>query len=240
MTLPKIDFPIYELRIPSTDKPIKVRPFLVKEEKLLLMALASNDDQQIIDTTKQIINNCILDDTDISKLAFFDIDYLFIALRAKSVGEAVDVRFTCNYKADGENRCGFIFPVKLDIANVAVKNKDVSKDIKLTEKQMLRMKYPSYDIMKMLSSKEDNLSKKIKIIVACLDKIFDGDQAFSSKDYSKEELESYIENLTEVQFRKVDAFVSNLPYFLVVSQHECPKCNFKHRIEYTDFTSFFR
>lgn len=240
MTLPKIDVPIYELTVPSTGKPIKVRPFLVKEEKLLLMALASKDDVQIVETTKQIINNCILDQTDINKLSFFDIDYLFIALRAKSVGETIDVNFICNNKPDGVTKCSFVFPVKIDISNVDVRNKQSSKDIRISEKMSFRMKYPSYDLMKMLNSKENGMTKKIKMIVGCVERLFDGDQSYTPKDYSPEEFEGLIESMTENQFKKLEEFVNTLPYFIVTAQHDCPKCGFHHKIEYTDFTSFFR
>lgn len=240
MALPKIDVPIYVLTIPSTGKKVKIRPFVVKEEKLLLMALASEEDQQIIDTTKQIINNCILDKTNINKLSFFDIDYLFIALRAKSVGETIEVNFICNTIQEDKTKCGFVFPVKIDIAKVEVKNLKSSMDVQLTSKMTVKMKYPSYDIMKMLATKEDNLTKKIKIICACIERLFDGEQMYTPKDYSKEEFEAFIESMTEEQFKKLDAFINTLPSFVVVADHQCPKCGTKHHIEYKDFTSFFR
>lgn len=241
MALPKVDVPIYELTLPSTGQKVSVRPFLVKEEKLLLMALASNDDNQIIDTTKQIINNCLLTkDIDVDKLPYFDIDYLFIALRAKSVGETVDVNFICNHKPDNENKCGFVFPVKIDIANVMVHNMSNSKVIKLSDKLVANMKYPTYATMKRHMTKEDNLSRKIKIIASCIDYMIDDKQTYTPKDYSKEEFEEFIENLIEEQFERLDEFVSDLPYFVVKAQHVCPKCGFEHKIQYRDFTSFFR
>lgn len=241
MALPKVDVPIYELTIPSSGEMIRVRPFVVKEEKLLMMALASNDENHIIDTTKQIINNCILDEgVSVEKLPFFDIDYLFIALRAKSVGEAIDVNFICNNKIDGENKCGFVFPVKIDIANVKVLSNEAKKDIALSPKLIVKMKYPTYTAMKRLMDLEDNLSKKIKLVAACVDVMIDGDTTHSPKDYSKEEFEEFIENLTEEQFKKLEHFVNNLPYFVVTAEHDCPKCAFHHKIEYKDFTSFFR
>lgn len=240
MSLPKIDLPIYELTIPSTGKTVKVRPFLVKEEKLLLMAVASKDDQQIIDTTKQIINNCILDETELSKMTFFDIDYLFISLRAKSVGETVDVNFKCNTPTEDGGRCGFIFPVPIDIANVKVYNMDTPKSIELTPKISVKMKYPSYDVMRILSSKEDDFSKTIKLIAACVERVFDGENTYTPKDYSTEEFEAFIEGMTEQQFKKLEDFVKNLPYFVITAEEECPKCKTKHKAEYKDFTSFFR
>lgn len=241
MALPKVDVPIYELTLPSTGKTISVRPFIVKEEKLLLMALASKDDNQIIETTKQIVNNCILTkNINIDKLPYYDIDYLFIALRAKSVGEAVDVKFICNNKPDGINKCSFVFPVQIDIANVKVLNDDHPKDITLPSGLTVRMKHPSYATMKRMMSNEDNLTKKIKLIASCIDMMIDGDKTYTPKDYSKEEFEGFIENMTEQQFKMLESFVDKMPYFVVSAHHECPKCNFNHKIDYTDFTSFFR
>jgi hypothetical protein len=240
MTLPKIDVPIYELQLPSSKKSVRVRPFLVKEEKLLLIAVESKDQNTIIQTTKQIINNCLIDgDVNIDKLPFFDVDYLFIALRAKSIGETVTVNFICNMFTDG-NKCGAKFPVDIDIGKCEVKQKeDVSSTIKITDKVTIKMKYPGYEVMKRFMENEDAMSKKIKIMAASIDQIIDGSKILSSKDYSREELEKYIETFTEEQYKKLDQFVDNFPSFVILAEGKCPKCKFHHKLEYTDFTSFF-
>jgi hypothetical protein len=240
MTLPKIDVPIYELQLPSSKKSVRVRPFLVKEEKLLLIAVESKDQNTIIQTTKQIINNCLIDgDVNIDKLPFFDVDYLFIALRAKSIGETVTVNFICNMFTEG-NKCGSKFPVDIDIGKCEVKQKeDVSSTIKITDKVTIKMKYPGYEVMKRFMENEDAMSKKIKIMAASIDQIIDGSKILSSKDYSREELEKYIETFTEEQYKKLDQFVDNFPSFVILAEGKCPKCKFHHKLEYTDFTSFF-
>ena len=240
-SLPKIDVPIYELKLPSNGKPVRVRPFLVKEEKLLLIAVESKDQNTIIQTTKQIINNCLVDnDINIEKLPFFDVDYLFIALRAKSIGETVNVNFICNMYSEGA-KCGTMFPVDIDISKCEVKReKDVSPTIKLTDKITIKMKYPSYEVMKRFIENEDVMTKKIKIMASSIDQIIDGDKIFSSKDYTKDQLEQYIERFTEEQFKKLEAFVDNFPSFVILAEGKCPKCKFDHKLEYTDFTSFFR
>ena len=238
--LPKVDVPIYELLLPSSGKPIKVRPFIVKEEKLLLQALESKDDLQIIETTKQIVNNCILsEDVDVEKLPFFDVDYLFIALRAKSVGEAIEVSFRCNNRVE-DTKCNFVFQAAIDISNIEVDNLNIDKKIPLTDKVLVKMKYPSYDVMKRLNDKEDDITSKVKVIAASIDMIVEGDKIYSPKDYSKEEFEAYIESFTEAQFKKLSNFVDNFPRFKVIANNKCPKCGFNHRIAYDDFTSFFR
>ena len=241
MDLPKIDLPVYELKLPSSGKTVTVRPFLVKEEKLLLMAVESKDENNIIQTTKQIINNCLLDDdVKIDKLPFFDVDYLFIALRAKSIGEVVPVNFICKMPYEGAT-CGTMFPVDIDISNCVVKKDDsISFDIKLTDKVGAKMKYPSYEVMKRFVEGEDVMTKKIKIIVSSIDYIYEGDKIFSTKDYSHEQLQEYVETFTEEQFKKLEKFVDNFPSFVIKAEGNCPRCKHHHELEYTDFTSFFR
>jgi hypothetical protein len=238
--LPTIDVPTYEIKIPSTGKPVTVRPFLVKEEKLLLMALQSNDDQEIINTTKQVIRNCIIDgDIDVEKLPFFDVDYLFIALRAKSVGESIDIKFTCNNTVGG-SKCGNIFPAKIDISNSkVVKDDSISNDVVLSGALRIKMKYPSYSAMKTILDDDAVLNKKIKIVVSSIEYIQDKDKIYSTKDVSKEELTSFVENLTQDQFRKLEHFVDNFPSFVVTTEASCDKCGYNHRLEYRDFSSFF-
>lgn len=238
--LPRIEQPTYEIKIPSTGKPITIRPFLVKEEKLLLMALQSNDDRDIINTTKQVIRNCIIDDDiDVDKLPFFDIDYLFIALRAKSVGESIEIKFTCNNRVDGE-RCGHVFPARIDVSNCKViKDESISNEITLSGGMKIKMKYPSYAVMKTIMDDETVMNKKIRIVVGSIDYIQDKDKVYSAKDVSKEELTTFVESLTQEQFKKLETFVDSFPSFVVTTEAKCDKCGFDHRLEYRDFSSFF-
>jgi hypothetical protein len=241
MTLPKIDVPTYDVTIPSSGKSIKIRPFLVKEEKLLLMAVESKDNENIIKTTKQIINNCIVSgDVDVEKLPFFDIDYLFIALRAKSIGESIEINYTCNNTVNG-NKCGGVFETNIDISNCVIeKPNDVDMNLKLTNKITVKMKYPTYSIMKMIMSNETVLEKKIRVICSCVDRIVNEDKVYTSKDFSKEELKRFIEGLTQEQYKILEDFVDNLPTFYISSKSVCPKCQYEHNIKYTDFTRFFQ
>lgn len=240
MTLPVVDVPIYELKLPSTGKEIRVRPFLVKEEKLLLIAAESNDVEEIIKTTKQVINNCLVDkDVDIDKLPFFDIDYLFIALRAKSISETMEMRFTCKAVNDQGETCNFVFENEIDISNTEVFNTDIPNTYDLDKGTKVKMKYPSYTIMKTLNEKDNALENKIKVIVACIDQITQKDKVYSSRDYGKKELQDFVENLTEENYKKLEFFVDNFPYFAIDVKNKCPKCGFNHEMRYTDFASFF-
>lgn len=241
MSLPKVDVPTYELKIPSSGKEITVRPFLVKEEKLLLMAAASDDPEEVVRTTKQVINNCIIDeDVKIDTLPFFDIDYLFIALRAKSIGESIEMQFTCNAVTSEDVKCGHIFEADIDVSNVSVVvDPDIQKVIQLDNLTTIKMKYPTYAVMKDISDERDLIDNKIYVMVNCIDQIIKGEQVFSSKDYTKEELKEFIESLTEQNFKKLEEFVDNFPYFYVGVSRVCPKCKFEHNLKYTDFQSFF-
>lgn len=239
--LPKIDVPTYDMKIPSTGQEITVRPFIVKEEKLLLMAAQSNDPQEIIKTTKQIINNCIISpEVNIDALPFFDIDYLFIALRAKSVGEKISANFVCQNMVEGQ-KCGGKFEVDIDIANVELENNDKSKlEIRFNDNLIFNMKYPPYSIMKSLTEDKNILDNKSKIIAACVDRIFMKGQYYTSKDFTTSELYEFIENLTQQQFEKLEDFIMTFPKFYVKAQGHCKKCGRDHSVRYNDFINFFQ
>lgn len=239
--LPKIDLPTYELKLPSNGKEIRFRPFLVKEEKLLLMAAKSGDANEIIKTTKQVINNCLLDEVNIDTLPFFDVDCLFIALRAKSIGESIEVNYICQNTLEDNTPCRGRFPVKIDISNVEIeKNENIKSEIKFNDNLIFHMKYPGYSIIKLLNDNTDSFDKKIKIITMSIDKIFSKGQYYSTKDFSTEELQSFIENLTQEQFDKLAEFTSNFPSFFVKSEGKCTKCGKEHSVRYKDFVRFFQ
>lgn len=240
MTLPKIDVPIYTVKIPSSGAEIKVRPFSVKEEKLLLMASESDNIDDIITTSKQVLSNCLVSgDANFDKLPFFDIDFLFIFLRAKSVGETVDVKLTCNNTLEDGNRCGHTFPTKMDISNCEIVTDDsISWDIQLDKNSGVKMKYPSYSLVKKLEGVPE-VDKKTTIIVNSIEHIYDKKGVYSAKDYSSQELRDFIEGLTEENYKKLQAFVDNFPTFVVRIEADCPKCGYHHTVRYSDFTDFF-
>lgn len=239
--LPKIDLPTYDIKLPSNGQELKIRPFLVKEEKLLLMAVKSDDAHEIIKTTKQVINNCIIaPEINVDALPFFDIDYLFIALRAKSVGEKINVNFICQTMKDGE-KCGGRFEAAIDIANIEVENNDKDKlEIKFNDNLIFYMKYPTYSVMRTINEKQDQLETKIKIIVSCIDKIFSGGQFYTHKDMTPAETQEFVESLTQEQFGKLEEFIKNFPTFLAIGEGQCPKCGKVHSVRYKDFINFFQ
>lgn len=238
--IPKISVPTYELTIPSSGKKIKVRPFLVKEEKLLLTALESGEEQDIINTTKQIVQQCILDDdVNVEKMPFFDVDYLFIALRAKSVGEFIEIKFKCEHVVDGE-LCGAVFPAQIDASKVEVKHwHNEPNEVLLPDQVKVVLKYPSYTQMKIILDDDNDITKKIRLIVACIDSIHERDNIITLKDTTPAELTQFIEGLTQDHFSKFEKWVDYLPSFILKSEATCSKCGFNHKLEYTDFTAFF-
>ena len=241
MALPKIELPIYDLRIPSTQKEIQVRPFKVKEEKLLLMAAESDDTNEVVNVTKQVLNNCILtEDVDIDKLPFFDVDFLFIALRGLSIGDKIELQFTCNAVID-DKKCGHVYEDELDLSKCRiVKDESINSDINLGNGLSMKMKYPTYSLMKQMEAGEAVIDRKIKVIANCIDMIIKGDEVHTTKDLTKTELVDFIEELSESQFKKLEMFVDNFPYFVVDIENTCPKCKTMHRKEYRDFSAFFQ
>ncbi len=240
MPLPKIDLPTYDFTIPSNGKVIKVRPFTVKEEKLLLLAIESKIASDIISTVKQVINNCIQDEeVDVEKLPFFDIDYLFIFLRAKSVGETITVNMICNNVLEDGELCNHAFETQADVSNVELlKNDDVSNDIKLGPASGVKMRYPNYGIMRKLEELPD-IDKKTHIIVSSIDFVYDKSGMHSYKDYTVDELKEFVEGLTEVNYKKLEEYVDKFPTIVGKIEADCPKCGFHHDVRYTEFYDFF-
>lgn len=237
--IPKVAVPNYELTIPSSGKKITVRPFLVKEEKILLMAVESKNLADIINTTKQVIKDCVIDgDVNVDTLPFFDIDYLFIALRAKSIGETIDVKFTCKHEFEG-HECGEIFKAVIDVNNCKVKKPDVENTIKIGNTHIIKMKYPTYGTMKFINENDSIINKKLNLIAGCIDTIQQKQKVYSAKDLSPKEMGEFLEGLTKADFAKLEKFVDNLPTFVITSKAKCSKCKFEHNLEYTDFESFF-
>jgi hypothetical protein len=234
--------PEYTIKIPSTGKEVKVRPFLVGEERLLLMALESGDSKDIIHTTKQIISRCIIDEdvkVDLDKLPFYDVDYLFIALRAKSIGETVDINWVCKANVDDEE-CGATFSAQIDIANVEIEKNASLKDwVELPNNMKVKLKVPSYTAMKSILDDDNILEKKIHLIVACIDYIQNKDTMVTLKDVTLNDYRLFVEGLTQEYFRKLEAWADDLPSFVVKQTSKCPKCGYDHTLRYEEFDAFF-
>jgi hypothetical protein len=239
MELPKIDLPTYEFTVPSLGKKYTFRPFTVKEERILLIASESKDIGEIIRSVLQVVGNCCLDpELNIAKLPYFDIDYLFIALRAKSIGEKIELKFSCNETFNGD-KCGNVFPVSLDITNIATVYPEVPDKVELVQNKGVKLKYPDYAGMKMAATMTNPMDAKLHLIAACVEYIYDKDQIFKAKDFTTEELLKFLEGMSEGSLRKVETWISNFPTFHVVASETCSKCGFHHTIKYDKFHTFF-
>lgn len=240
MPLPKPTTPTYELILPSTEKTIKYRPFLVKEEKILLLALETKDTKVITNAIKQILKECIITKgIKVEELPTFDIEYIFLNVRGKSVGEAIELIVTC--QDDGETQV----PVTVFIDEIQVqKNPEHSTDIKLDDSLVLKMKYPSLDrfIKDNFDFSMDDasmLDKSFDIVTSCMDMIFNQEDTWSAKDCTKKELIEFIEGLNSQQFKKIDIFFQTMPKlshtFTVVN----PKTKKENEVTLEGLTSFF-
>lgn len=239
MPLPKISTPTYELELPSTGKKIKYRPFLVREEKILILALESEDEKQIATAVKNTLKDCIQTrGIKVENLATFDIEYLFLNIRGKSVGEAVDLIITC--PDDGETTV----PVKVYIDEInVVKSKDHKQDIDLDGILTLRMKYPSLDqfVSSNFSFNDsgEDLNKSFEIIGSCIDVIFSEDDAWSTSDVTKKELMTWMDGLNSNQFKEIERFFATMPKLSHTLKVTNPKTKVENEIVLEGLQSFF-
>lgn len=240
MALPKIDTPIYELQLPLSKKKVKFRPFLVKEQKNLLMAMESNDKDSAEKNIKQILHNCTLnDDVVIEKLPVLDVEYYFLNLRARSVGEVVTNKYRCDNLVD-EKVCGNIMETTLNLLEIKVENYDDSHDtIQLTDKISVKLKYPEFSTITKLANLTSTTEVAFKMIADSIDYIFDGDQFYYANESTEEELLEFVESLSQQQFSKIEAFFNNMPKLKKRIEMKCGRCGFDHSIDVEGLESFF-
>ena len=209
MPLPKISTPTYELEIPSLKKTVKYRPFLVKEEKVLIIAMESEDNKQIARSVKEVISNCLITKgIKVDDLSTFDIEYLFLNIRGKSVGETVDVLVTC--PDDGTTQV----PVSINLDEIKVSvSPEHTRDIQLDDALTLRMKYPSLQefIKSNFNSGEVSVEDTFDLISSCIEQVYSEEESWNASDFSKKELQDFVDQLSSKQFKKIEAFFDTMP-----------------------------
>jgi len=204
MALPKITSPTFSVELPSNKRKIKFHPFTVKEEKMLLMAVESNDTDSVSSTIKQVMNNCLVDELDIDELATFDLEYLFLQLRAKSVDNIIELKIKDD---DDENM--YEATVNLDDAFVDFSKSHTNK-IQLNDTVCITMKYPTFNTISKMS--DDNIKNDlVEIVSTSIDKVVDGDELYELTDFSKEEIASFIESFTSKNMREIEKFFQTMP-----------------------------
>jgi len=238
MPLPKIATPTYELELPSTGETIQYRPFLVKEEKLLIIALESEDTKQITTAIKTVIKNCILTkNIKVEALPTFDIEYLFLNIRGKSVGEEIEVNIIC--PDDGETQV----PIKINLDDIQVqKNEEHSNRIKLDSNIMMEMKYPSLDqfIKNNFDFNDKNaMDQSFELIGSCIDKIFTEDEVWSSADVTKKELVEFLESMNSSQFKDIEKFFETMPKLSHTIKVTNPNTQVESEVVIEGLASFF-
>lgn len=238
MPLPKIATPTYELELPSSGETIQYRPFLVKEEKLLVIALESEDTKQITTAIKTVIKNCILTKSvKVEALPTFDIEYLFLNIRGKSVGEELEINIIC--PDDGETQV----PVKINLDDIQVqKSEEHSNRIKIDDSIMMEMKYPSLDqfIKNNFDFNEKNaMDQSFDLIGSCVDKIYTEDEAWSAADVTKKELSDFLESMNSSQFKGIEKFFETMPKLSHTIKVKNPVTEIESEVVLEGLASFF-
>jgi hypothetical protein len=240
--LPKIDVPVYEIKLTSTGESIKFRPFTVKEEKLFLMAYESDNAKYSVDTIIQVLNNCIISDLDVKELPTFDIEYLFLNLRARSVGELVKLKYRCNNDVGTEEepkKCNSSVEMELNVLEIEPsKNPEHTNKIEITENLGIVMKYPKMGLIKDNTDVED-FNAVLDLIINCIDYIYDKDNIYYSKDSTKEELTEFLDSLQSKELEKIKVFFDTMPKLKKRVDFNCNKCSYHENIELEGLQSFF-
>ena len=239
MPLPKINTPTYELTLPSNNKKVRYRPFLVREEKILVLAMESGDQKQITDAIVEIINDCLLTkNVDVAKLPTFDIEYLFLNVRSKSVGETVEVNVTC--PDDGKTTV----ETSINIDDIKVKkDKGHKMIIKLDDKYSMKLKYPSIDQFIEnnfdFDNAETNVSQALSMLSTCIDMIYDEEESWDASESTKEELGEFIDQLNTKQFKEVEQFFKTMPKLTHTLKVKNPNTDVESEVVLEGLVSFF-
>jgi len=238
MPLPKIATPTYELELPSSEETIQYRPFLVKEEKLLVIALESEDTKQITTAIKTVIKNCILTkNIKVETLPTFDIEFLFLNIRGKSVGEEIEVNIIC--PDDNETQV----PVKINLDDIKVqKNEEHSNKIKIDNSIMMEMRYPSLDqfIKSNFDFNEKNaMDQSFELIGSCIDKIYTEDEVWATGDVTKKEISDFLESMNSSQFKGIEKFFETMPKLSHMIKVKNPKTEVESEVVLEGLASFF-
>lgn len=231
MTLPIHSSPTHTLTIPSTGKKLKYRPFLVKEEKALMLAEQSEDINQMVETLKSIVESCTFGKAKTDSLAIFDLEYILLKLRSKSVGETTELRVHCQ-------SCKKPTDVTCDISKLEVKHFDGhSTKIPLFDDVGVVLKYPTIDILSNLKDEYDEL--ELDAVIECVDFVYDADTIYHKADQSKEELENFLVNLSREQFRRIEKFFDTMPVLELELKFTCPFCQHENEMVIREIQNFF-
>ena len=233
MALPKIAVPTYELEIPSNKEKLTYRPFLVKEEKILLLAMEQDDEDTMIAAVKQIIVNCTYEKIEVENLALFDLEYIFLRIRAKSVGEVAKLQILC--EDDGET----YVPVEIDLESIEVEFQEGhNPKIELTDDIGIIMGYPTFEFLD-FNIEATDVNKLFDIIASSINQIYEGDIVYEKVDFNKKELKTFLESLTSEQFKKLQEFFETMPRLRHTLEVKNPKTKVTNTVVLEGLNAFF-
>ena len=230
MALPQLNTAKYTTMVPSLKREVSFRPYLVKEEKVLMMAMETQDQKSIMRAVKEVIKSCVFDNIDIDKLAMFDIEALFLALRSKSVGENVAIKLKCE--------CEELTEVNINLDEIQIN--DIEKDnvIPLTSEVGVTMRYPALSDVENIDA-EGGIESMMDMIIKCMDSIYDTDAVHDVSNESKESVQSFLDSLNGEQFKKLAEFFEDLPSLNYNAEWDCVGCNKHNTMELKGIASFF-
>ena len=229
MALPLLSTPEYDIEVPSTKETITIRPFLVKEEKILLTALEGGEEKEIVKSIKQVMKNCILSDVEIDNLSFFDFEYIFLMMRSKSVGDVIELNL--------EHHCGQTNKVSIDINSIQVQfSEDHSDTIKLNDDIGIKMKYPTISNTNMFTDTND-VNQVFEIMETSIDYVYDSETVYD--EFTKEELKSFIESMDKDQLEKIMNFFNTMPSLEHQVEYTCTNCGEVQKYTLKGISDFF-
>ena len=235
MALPKVNTPTYELILPSTGQRVAYRPYLVKEEKIIMLAAESNDEKQMVRAVKDVIASCTNGEVDTNRITMFDLEYLFTQLRAKSVGESSDIKVKCS-------ECGKSNDATVNLADITV---DVPKGAykgtvkKITEDISVLLRYPIVDTILESSQGKSEVDTAFDLVASCIDTIYQGDEAFDVSEASRDEVIEFVESLSTQQFQNIYEFVDTMPSASLDVRFKCSHCGHDNDITVKGLVNFF-
>lgn len=239
--LPKIAFPEYDLELNNGTK-IRYRPYLVKEEKVLLMAMESGEEKEMSSAIRQIVNSCVTspEEFDCLELPAFEVDYIYMSLRSASVGGSIETEFVANNcKLNDGNPCQEPFSYTINDNDIKLHKEDLQDTIHFTKDVGVIMQYTPYKATLSINEDDDTFTRTLKIIHASIKQIFDAENTYSMKETSLEELNEWLEGLTNAQYQKITDYIENAPYYEIEIKHHCEKCGETKEMRFSDIVNFF-
>lgn len=241
MKFPEITTPIYEVQLLFRSKPIRFRPFLVKEQKLMLLASESKDPVETVKIIKQIVENCILDkDVDVGEIPYVDLEKLFLNFRARSMGEVVNAYYKCRNEVEvneTKKECGMIMEIPVNLLEVPIVNSEIETRIMITDDVGLQLKFPTFEMMEELV--EGKNYGDFATVAKCVDYVFDKNGVYYAKDATLDEMIAFLANLPTDKYEKLENFFNNQPKMVQNITHKCGKCGFVHSLKMEGLGDFF-